>query len=84
MTCNIGTRVISAFLAGLLTFSCTSWSALAGTHNGKKAIAADHVRYYLYSPAAASLPSAPHPLRDGHEMCWLPSDGCDNNRSITN
>ena len=84
MTCKIGARTISALLAGLLAFSCTSWSALAGTHNHKKAVVADHGRYYLYAPAAASVPSASHPLTGGHEVCWLPSDGCDNNHSITN
>jgi hypothetical protein len=84
MTCKIGARIISALLVGLLAFSCTSWSALAGTHNRKKAVVADQTRYYLYAPGTASLPSASHPLRGGHEVCWLPSDGCDNNHSITN
>jgi hypothetical protein len=83
MTCKTGARIVSALLVGLLAFSCTSWGALAGTHNRKKAVVADHGRYYLYSPAAVSVPSS-HPLRDGHEVCWLPSDGCDNNHSITN
>jgi hypothetical protein len=84
MTCKIGARIINALLVGLLAFSCTSLSALAGTHDRKKAVVVDHARYYLYSPAAASLPSPAHPLRDGHEVCWLPSDGCNNNHSITN
>jgi hypothetical protein len=84
MTCKIGARITSALLAGLLAFSCTSWSALAGTHTRKKAVVADHARYYLYSPPAASLPSTSHAVRGGHEVCWLPSDGCDNNHSITN
>jgi hypothetical protein len=84
MTRSIGARTISALLAGLLAFSCTSWSALAGTPNRKKPVVADHARYYLYSPGTASVPSASNPLRGGHEVCWLPSDGCDNNHSITN
>ena len=84
MTCKTGARIVNALLAGLVAFSCSSWSALAGTHGLKKAAVTAHGPYYLYYPEHNSLPSDPHPVRDGHEVCWLPSDGCDNNHSITN
>ena len=81
MTRKIDVRFVSALLVGLLAFF-TSWSAFAGA-NHKKAAAVVHARYYLYDPPHHSLPSV-RPLSDGHELCYLPSEGCDNNHSITN
>ena len=82
MTRKIDARLVSALLVGLLAFF-TSWSALAGAHH-KKAAVAVHARYYLYDPPHHSLPSVARPLSDGREVCYLPSEGCDNNHSITN
>jgi hypothetical protein len=84
MTRKIGARLVSGLLVTLVAFSCTSWSALAGTNGPKKAAVTAHPSYYLYSPADHSAPSAPRAFSGGHELCWLPSDGCDNNHSITN
>jgi hypothetical protein len=81
---KIDARLVRALLVGLLALSCTSWSALAGTHCRKKTIVVVHNRYFSYYPAQHSFPSASHSLSDGHELCYLPSDGCDNNHSITN
>jgi len=82
MTRKIDVRFVSALLVGLLAFF-TSWSAFAGA-NHKKAAAVVHARYYLYDPPHHSLPSVFRRLSDGHELCYLPSEGCDNNHSITN
>jgi hypothetical protein len=82
MTRKIDARLVSALLVGLLAFF-TSWSAFAGA-NHKKAAAAVHARYYLYEPPSHSFPSVSRLLSDGHEVCYLPSDGCDNNHSIAN
>ena len=82
MTRKIDARLVSALFVGLLAFF-TSWSALAGAHY-KKAAVAVHARYYLYDPPHRSLPSVSRPLSDVHELCYLPSEGCDNNHSITN
>ncbi len=79
----IDARLVSALLLGLLALSCTSWNALAGTHCHKKAAASVHTGYYSYYPAQHSLPSVSRP-RDDHELCYLPSEGCDNNHTITN
>ena len=84
MTCKIGMHATSALLVGLLAFSCTSWNALAGTHSRKKPAVAAHAHYYLYHPAANSVPSGSHAVSDDHRLCWLPSEGCDNNHTITN
>jgi hypothetical protein len=83
MPYTITARVISVLLVGLLAFSCTTWSALAGTHCRKKSVVVAHTHVYLYHSEHYSLYPA-RPARDEHEMCWLPSDGCDNNHSITN
>jgi hypothetical protein len=77
---KIDARLAIAVLVGLVAFS-TSWSALAAEPH-KKAGAA-HVRYYLYEPPHHSLPSVARPRGD-HEFCYLPSEGCDNNHTITN
>lgn len=79
---KIDARLVSALLVGLLAFF-TSWSAFAGA-NHKKAAVVVHARYYLYEPPHHSLPSVSRPLSDGHVLCYLPSEGCDNNHSITN
>jgi ABC-type nickel/cobalt efflux system permease component RcnA len=77
---KIDPRLISAVLVGFLAF-LTSWSALAGTHHKKAGVA--QARYYLYDPPHHSLPPAARP-HDDHELCYLPSEGCDNNHTITN
>jgi hypothetical protein len=82
MTRKIDARLVSALLVGLLAFF-TSWSALAGADQ-KKAVVAAHARYYLYDPPHHSFPYVSRPLSDGHEVCYLPSEGCDNNHSIAN
>ena len=76
MTRKIDARLVSALLVGLLAF-------FTGAHH-KKAAVAVHARYYLYDPPHHSFPSVSRPLSDGHELCYLPSEGCDNNHSITN
>ena len=81
MTRKIDARLVSALLVGLLAFF-TSWSAFAGANHKKAPVV--HARYYLYEPPHHSLPSVSRPLSDGHEVCYLPSEGCDNNHSITN
>jgi len=82
MTRKIDARLVSALLVGLLAFF-TSWSAFAGAHHKKAAVAA-HARYYLYDPPHHSFSSDSRSLSDGHEFCYLPSEGCDNNHSIAN
>ena len=77
---KIAPRLVSALLVGLLAFF-TPWSALAGAHPKKAGVI--HTRYYLYEPPQHSRPSVARP-HDDHEMCWLPSEGCDNNHTITN
>jgi hypothetical protein len=81
---TIDARLVSAFLLGLLALSCTSWSALAGTHCRKKPVVSIHSRYYSYYPTYHSFNSVSRPLSDDHKLCYLPSEGCDNNHSITN
>ena len=75
----IDARLLRALLLGLLALSCSSWNVLAGTHCHKKAVASVHTRYYLYDPTPHSVRT-----RDDHELCYLPSEGCDNNHTITN
>lgn len=82
MTRKIDARLVSALLVGLLAFF-TSGSAFAGANHKKAAVVA-HARYYLYEPPPLSFPSVSRALSDGHEVCYLPSDGCDNNHSIAN
>jgi hypothetical protein len=77
---KIDARLVNTVLVGLVVF-LTSWSALAGTPHKKTGVA--HVRYYLYEPPQHSLPSVARP-RDDHQLCYLPSEGCDNNHTITN
>ena len=79
---KIDVPFVSALLAGLLALSCTSWNAVAGAHQ-KKAGAA-HARYYLYDPPQHALPSVSRARDDGRKLCYLPSEGCDNDHSITN
>jgi len=76
-------RLVSGVLMALLTLSCTSWNVLAGTHFHKKAVASVHPRYYSYYPPRHPLPSVSR-SRGDHELCYLPSEGCDNNHTITN
>lgn len=80
---KIDARLVSALLVGLLAFF-TSWSGAFAGANHKKAAAVVHARYYLYDRPHHSFSSVSRPLSDGHELCYLPSEGCDNNHSITN
>jgi hypothetical protein len=84
MTCKNGPRIANALLVGLLAFSCSSWSALAETQGRKKAPVATHGHYYLYYSGQNSLPLAPRPVGDDRRFCYLPSEGCDNNHTVTN
>ena len=77
---KIEARLVTTVLVGVLAF-LTPWSALAGAPQKKTSVA--HVRYYLYQPPQHSLPSVVRP-HDDREMCYLPSEGCDNNHTITN
>jgi hypothetical protein len=77
---KIDARLVTAVLVGLVAVS-TSWSALAGAHHKKAGVA--HARYYLYEPPQHALPSVSR-QRDDREFCNLPSEGCDNNHTMTN
>ncbi len=83
MTRKIDARFVSALLVGLLAFLYFVECVCRNTFR-KKTIVVVHDRYYLYYPAPHSFPSVSRPLSDGHQLCYLPSDGCDNNHSITN
>jgi len=77
---KIDVRLSTAVLVGLVAV-LTSWSALAGELHKKAG--ATHARYYLYEPPHHSLPPVVRP-REDREFCYLPSEGCDNNHTMTN